>query len=164
MIPFTGTSQEWNQLIASLPISHLLQTWEWSQVKVKYGWQAMPFVWRDGPSTLDQTGPMESSQVVAAAMVLKRSFPISGFAKRMCVLYIPKGPLMDWHDTALRLRVLADLQAFAKDQGAIFVKADPDVPLGTGIPGAATAIDDRVGQEVRQDLIQKGWKFSQDQI
>jgi peptidoglycan pentaglycine glycine transferase (the first glycine) len=164
MIPFTGTSQKWNQLIASLPISHLLQTWEWSQVKVKYGWQAMPFVWSDRPSALNQPVSMESSQAVAAAMVLKRSFPIGGFAKRMCVLYIPKGPLMDWNDTALRMRVLTDLQAFAKDQGAIFVKADPDVVLGTGIPGTATAIEDKAGQEVRLDLIQQGWKFSQDQI
>lgn len=164
MIAFTGTSQEWNQLIASLPISHLLQTWEWSQVKVKYGWQAMPFIWSERPSDLNQPGAMESSQAVAAAMVLKRSFPIGGFAKRMCVLYIPKGPLMAWNDPALRTRVLADLQAFAKDQGAIFVKADPDVALGTGIPGTATAIEDKAGQEARLELIQRGWKFSQDQI
>ncbi len=164
MIPFTGTSQEWNQLIASLTISHLLQTWEWSQVKVKFGWQAMPFVWRDGPSALHQAGSTENSPAVAAAMVLKRSFPISGFAKRMCVLYIPKGPLMDWKNAALRMRVLSDLQKFARDQGAIFVKADPDVPLGTGIPGTAAAIEDKAGQAARLDLLQRGWKFSQDQI
>ena len=42
---------------------------------------------------------------------------------------------MDWNDPALRQRVLDDLQAFAKRQGAIFVKLDPDVALGTGIPG-----------------------------
>jgi peptidoglycan pentaglycine glycine transferase (the first glycine) len=164
MIPFTGTSHEWNQLIASLPTSHLLQTWEWSQVKVKYGWQAMPFVWSGRPAAVSQPGSKESCQVVAAAMVLKRSFPIGGFAKRMCVLYIPKGPLMDWSDSTLRLRVLADLRALAKDQGAIFVKADPDVSLGTGIPGTRTAIEDKAGQEVRQELLQQGWKFSQDQI
>ena len=47
MNPFTGTPSSWNELIASLPLAHLLQTWEWSQVKTKYGWQAMPFVWQD---------------------------------------------------------------------------------------------------------------------
>ena len=125
MIPFTGTPQAWNELIASLPLAHLLQTWEWSQVKAKYGWQAMPFVWQDSIR----------SKPVAAAMVLKRSLPIGGFAKKMCVLYVPKGPLMDWNDAALRQRVLDDLQAFAKRQGAIFVKIDPDVALGTGVPG-----------------------------
>lgn len=93
MIPFTGTPSSWNELIASLPLAHLLQTWEWSQVKAKYGWQTMPFVWQAA-----------SGKPVAAAMVLKRSIPVGGLAKKMCVLYVPKGPLMDWTDAGLRLR------------------------------------------------------------
>jgi lipid II:glycine glycyltransferase (peptidoglycan interpeptide bridge formation enzyme) len=153
MILFTGTPQSWNELIASLPLAHLLQTWEWSQVKAKYGWQALPFVWQ---------GAMEKP--VAAAMVLKRSMPVGGFAKKMCVLYVPKGPLMDWGDTALRLRLLDDLQAFAKRQGAIFVKVDPDVALGMGIPGTEQAVEFNGGQDTRSELTRLGWKFSQDQI
>jgi lipid II:glycine glycyltransferase (peptidoglycan interpeptide bridge formation enzyme) len=153
MIPFTGTPQSWNELIASLPLAHLLQTWEWSQVKAKYGWQAMPFVWQ---------GVM--GKPIAAAMVLKRGIPVSGFAKKMCVLYVPKGPLMDWDDATLRVRMLDDLRAFAKRQGAIFIKIDPDVALGTGVPGAQEAVEFSVGQAVRSELEQRGWKFSQDQI
>jgi peptidoglycan pentaglycine glycine transferase (the first glycine) len=153
MIPFTGTPQSWNELVASLPLAHLLQTWEWSQVKAKYGWQAMPFVWQ---------GVMGNP--VAAAMVLKRGIPVSGFAKKMCVLYVPKGPLMDWDDAALRLRMLDDLCVFAKRQGAIFIKIDPDVALGTGVPGAQEAVEFSVGQAVRSELEQRWWKFSQDQI
>ena len=157
MLPFTGAPQAWNELIASLPMSHLLQTWEWSQVKAEYGWQPMPFVWSYPHAT---TGRMP----VAAAMILKRNLPVGGFAKKMCVLYIPKGPNMDWNDTVLRQRVLGDLQLFAKRQGAIFVKLDPDVALGRGVPGAEQAIEFADGQAVRSDLIQRGWKFSQDQI
>lgn len=153
MIPFTGTPQSWNELIASLPLAHLLQTWEWSQVKAKYGWQAMPFVWQAA-----------MPKPVAAAMVLKRRFPVGGFAKKMCVLYIPKGPLMDWDDAALRARVLDDLQAFAKRQGAIFVKVDPDVALGAGVPRTEEAVEFNSGQEARSELTLRGWKFSQDQI
>jgi lipid II:glycine glycyltransferase (peptidoglycan interpeptide bridge formation enzyme) len=153
MIPFTGTSQAWDELIASLPLTHLLQTWEWSQVKAKYGWQAMPFVWQE-----------INRKPVAAAMVLKRSIPIGGFAKKMCVLYVPKGPLLDWNDTVLRQRVLDDLQAFAKRQGAIFIKMDPDVALGVGIPGSNEAVEYDNGHEVRSELTQRGWRFSQDQI
>jgi peptidoglycan pentaglycine glycine transferase (the first glycine) len=164
MIPFTGTPQEWNELIASLPISHLLQTWEWSQVKAKYGWQAMPFVWYERESKNGQVVSVDNHQFKAAAMVLKRSFPIGGFAKRMCVLYIPKGPLMDWNDTALRKRVLEDLQEYAKHEGAIFVKADPDVALGTGIPGADAAVEYAAGSAVKSELMQRGWIFSHDQI
>lgn len=153
MIPFTGTPQSWNELIASLPLAHLLQTWEWSQVKAKYGWQAMPFVWQAA-----------TGKPVAAAMVLKRRFPVGGFAKKMCVLYVPKGPLMDWEDAALRVHVQDDLTAFAKRQGAIFIKIDPDVPLGTGVPGAEEAVEFSVGQVVRSELERRGWKYSQDQI
>ena len=153
MIPFTGTPQSWNKLIAPLPLAHLLQTWEWAQVKVNYGWQAMPFVWQ---------GAM--GKPVAAAMVLKRRLPVGGFAKKMCVLYVPKGPLMDWEDAAVRLPVLDDLQAFAKRQGAIFIKIDPDVALGVGVPRTELAVEFGGGQAVRSELERRGWKFSQDQI
>ncbi|HVM70263.1 MAG TPA: peptidoglycan bridge formation glycyltransferase FemA/FemB family protein [Anaerolineales bacterium] len=152
MIPFTGTSQSWNDLIASLPLPHLLQTWEWSQVKARYGWQPMPFVWVDGSSP------------AAAAMILKRSIPVGGFARRLCVLYIPKGPNLDWDNAPLRQRVLADLERFSRQQAAIFIKLDPDVSLGLGIPGTPEAIESAGGETVRSELARRGWKFSQDQI
>jgi lipid II:glycine glycyltransferase (peptidoglycan interpeptide bridge formation enzyme) len=153
MIPFTGPASAWNELIASLPLAHLLQTWEWSQVKARYGWEAVPFVWNNAAGT-----------PAAAAMVLKRRFPIGGFAKKMCVLYIPKGPLLDWADAATRLRVLGDLQSLAKQQGAIYIKLDPDVTLGTGMPGTDGALENISGQVILSELKQYGWKFSPDQI
>ncbi|MGD0879409.1 MAG: peptidoglycan bridge formation glycyltransferase FemA/FemB family protein [Anaerolineales bacterium] len=157
MLRFSGTPQTWNELIASLPLPHLLQTWEWSQVKAKYGWQPFPYIWND-PNAPTSNPP------VGAAMILKRSIPVGGFAKKVCVLYIPKGPNLDWNNTLLCQRVLADLQIFAKRQGAIFVKLDPDVALGQGVPGAKQATEFSVGQAVRNTLEQSGWKFSQDQI
>ncbi len=71
---------------------------------------------------------------------------------------------MDWSDEPLRERVLNDLQAFAKRQGAIFLKIDPDVMLGTGIPGGADEEIDNGGQVVMSDLKRRGWMFSSDQI
>ena len=161
MLPFTGTPLSWNELIACLPLAHLLQTWEWSQVKTQYGWQAMPFVWYGQPC---EDPRLSQGSVVAAAMILKRSLQAGGFARKMCVLYIPKGPLLDWEDVPLRLRVLDDLLSFAKRQGAIFIKIDPDVPLGTGVPGTDDAVELEGGQAVCTHLEQRGWKFSQDQI
>jgi lipid II:glycine glycyltransferase (peptidoglycan interpeptide bridge formation enzyme) len=152
MQAFVGPASDWNRLIAGLPRPHLLQTWEWAQVKAKYGWQALPCVWTSG------AGP------VAAAMVLKRTLPAAGFARRMAVLYLPKGPLLDWSEASLRRRVLDDLQAFARSQGAIFVKIDPDVVLGTGVPGNAQAVEDPAGETVRSDLGRQRWLFSQDQV
>ncbi len=152
MQPFTGKPSEWDALIARLPDPHLLQTWEWAQVKSQYGWQQMPFIWQRESSTQ------------AAAMILKRLIPVGGFGRKMCVLYVPKGPLLGWDDTSLRSCVLNDLQAFAKKQGAIFIKIDPDVWLGMGVSNSPNATEDNGGQAVRSELSRRGWIFSQDQI
>jgi len=157
MQAFKGSPASWNELTASLPQAHLLQTWEWAQVKAHIGWQVMPFTWTADPDTPDQ-------KPVAAAMILKRSIPVGGFARKMCVLYVPRGPNLDWRDARLRARVLDDLQAFARRQGAIFIKVDADVPLGRGVPGTAEAQEDSNGQAVQQELTRRGWAFSPDQI
>jgi len=156
MQPFKGNASEWNGLIAGLPDPHLLQTWEWSRVKAEYSWEPMPFVWQDKHS--------EGFKPLAAAMVLKRRIPIRGIGARLNILYIPKSPLMDWSDESLRRRVLDDLQSFAKQQGAIFLKIDPDVVLGTGVPESEDAVEDNGGQGVMSELKRRGWIFSSDQI
>ena len=155
MQPFKGNASAWNGLVGGLPDPHLLQTWEWSQVKAKYGWEPLSFVWTDRS---------HMSDIIAAAMILKRHIPIRGIGARLNILYIPKGPLMDWSDESLRVRVLDDLQSFAKRQGAIFLKIDPDVVLGTGIPGGDNSTDDNGGQAVMSALKRRGWLFSSDQI
>jgi peptidoglycan pentaglycine glycine transferase (the first glycine) len=166
---FVGKPMEWNVIISGLPNPHLLQTWEWSQVKAKYGWEPMPIVWHDEPS--EGFKPSEGYKPVAAAMILKRRIPIGGFAARLNILYIPKGPLIDWSNELLRNRVLDDLQSFAKGQGAIFLKIDPDVMLGTGVPEwSPTSSDVKIehlnndGQAVMSALKRRGWGFSSDQI
>ena len=167
MQPFHGDVNEWNDIISELPNSHLLQTWEWSQVKAKYGWEPMPVVWfkkSNKSDKLDLLDKSDLSDTVAAAMVLKRRISIRGMAAKLSILYVPKGPLMDWSDEVLRERVLDDLQAFAKRQGAIFMKIDPDVKLGTGISGGETDVIDNGGQAVTSVLKRRGWKFSSDQI
>jgi peptidoglycan pentaglycine glycine transferase (the first glycine) len=161
MQPFTGSAQAWNELIAGLPQPHLLQTWEWSQVKAPAGWQAMPMFW----SSQEEAGSSrQPGKVEAAAMVLRRGLPVRGFASKMCVLYVPRGPLLDWDQPALRRRVLNDLEELARQQGAIFIKIDPDVLLGTGIPGTEAAIEVAGGQAVVADLRERSWFLSPEQI
>jgi peptidoglycan pentaglycine glycine transferase (the first glycine) len=72
--------------------------------------------------------------------------------------------LLDWSNESLRHRVLNDLQSFARKQGAIFLKMDPDVVLGTGIPSSQDDAIDRGGQAVMSALQQMGWRNSSDQI
>ena len=131
MLPFTGTPQAWNELIASLPISHLLQTWEWSQVKSKYGWKALPFVWYDHPG---KGSGLSQGPAFAAAMILKRSIPVGGFARKMCVLYVPKGPLMDWNDASRRQRVLERPAGLRQSSGRNLRESGPGCGSGDRHP------------------------------
>ncbi len=149
-LPFDPAT--WNALIRLLPAPHLLQTGEWAQVKAQYGWKPMPLVWES------------DGRPAAAVMMLQRAIPLAGFHRKMCLLYAPKGPLLDWNDNALRREVLDDLQHLARQQGAIFLKIDPDVRLASGLPGSPQETLDPVGQGVRAEFEARGWIFSSDQI
>jgi lipid II:glycine glycyltransferase (peptidoglycan interpeptide bridge formation enzyme) len=164
------TSTHWDDLIAALPGPHLLQTQEWAQLKARYGWQPYYLAWlgpemklvsSDKPDFLDSYQPVE---LAAAALVLKKYVIRGGLAARLCILYCPKGPLLRWDDPLLRARVLDDLQAFARRQGAIFIKFDPDVVLGRGVPGGEDDRPDAGGQAVLADLSARGWRLSDEQI
>src|SRR6266540_7154830 len=100
----------------------------------------------------------------AAALILKRQILRNGFAAHLSILYSPKGPMLDWSNEFLRSRVLDDLQSFAKKQGAIFLKMDPDVVLGTGVPSSENEVIDHSGQAVMSMLKRRGWEYSSDQI
>jgi peptidoglycan pentaglycine glycine transferase (the first glycine) len=145
--------QEWNAIISDLPQPHLLQTWEWGQVKQQFGWQPFQRVWHEG------------QQVVAAALVLEREVRLGGLGLKLRMHYTPKGPLLrDWGDASLRRRVLQDLKEFARQRSAFLLKIDPDVPLGYGEPGTAEAQQAASGVELVQELKQAGWRFSDEQI
>jgi lipid II:glycine glycyltransferase (peptidoglycan interpeptide bridge formation enzyme) len=136
-------------------------------VKAKYGWQPRYAVWdSDGRWKVESEPTLLSTfhSPVAAALILKRTIPLGGMSARLSILYAPKGPLLDWKNEALRNHVLSDLQAFAQKEGAIFLKMDPDVVLGAGVPGREDEVIDLVGQSVVSEMKQKGWRYSSDQI
>ena len=160
-------SHIWNSVISKLPNPHFLQTYEWGQVKAKYGWSPLYSVWdADGTWKVESNASQLSTfhSPVAAALILKRQILRSGFAARLSILYSPKGPLLDWTNEVLRNRVLSDLQFFAKKQGAIFLKMDPDIVLGTGTPGSGDDVLDNGGQAVMSELKRRGWGYASDQI
>ena len=144
--------KHWDSILLRLPHPHFLQTAEWAKVKSRYGWTPFYALW----------GSEDTPQ--AAALLLQRTIPIRGMAARLRILYAPKGPNLQWDDDALRRRVLDDLQQFARRQGGIFLKIDPDVPLGWGIPGDAGARENPVGAAVEEMLRSRGWVFSEEQI
>lgn len=149
---FSSIPDEWDTWIAPLPGAHLLQTAEWAQSKADVGWRAIPMV---------HTG--SDGHVQSAAMVLERSVRLIG-PLRLRVMYVPRGPLVDWNNPEYRLQTLDDLQALAKQRRAIFIKIDPDLLLGKGIPGTEGAWENPSGIQIQSELKQRGWIFSSDQV
>jgi len=147
-------AETWNALISSFPHTHILQTWEWGQIKSAFGWKPGYKIWRD-----------ESNHPVAAAMVLERVISLRRLALPLRVMYVPKGPLLaNWEDHRLFERVFAGLRDLARRRGAIFIKVDPDLPLGHGIPGSGEEKADPIGTRAAQWLGEKGWIYSPEQI
>jgi lipid II:glycine glycyltransferase (peptidoglycan interpeptide bridge formation enzyme) len=144
---------DWNTIIAGLPDAPVLQSREWGRVKSEFGWKPYQRTWKSPQGDL-----------TAAAMTLVRRIPLGGFSARLGVAYVPRGPLLDWSDNAARRQVLADLVADARRRGSIFVKIDPQVVLGTGVPGEPNAGEDSLGMAIQEELKAAGWRFSPDQI
>jgi peptidoglycan pentaglycine glycine transferase (the first glycine) len=153
MIEINPSATEWNVILAGLPEPHLLQTWEWAEVKQKYGWTPRTVVWKD-----------ERGLINACALVLEKRVNIGGFSAGFSILYAPRGPVLDWTNQPLREEVVVDLMNLAKKHRAIFIKIDPEILVGTGIPGTENATNSVDGQTIVEELAAKGWVFSQDQI
>jgi len=143
-----GNRKAWNHALLSLSCQHVLQSWEWGEFKGLYGWRAERLIFKHGDN------------VVAAAQVLsRRASPLP-----LSIMYVPKGPALDYSNRPLRLAVLEALASHARQRRAIFIKIDPDVVLGTGVSGEPDASADPQGEAFQADLQTFGWRFSPDQI
>lgn len=132
-----ATQDQWNIALAQLPATHVLQTWEWGNFKSRYGWQPDRYLWQ------------EDDRPCAAASVLTRQLS----RLPATVMYTPKGPALDYENTALLEQVLAHLESTARQERALFVKIDPDVQADTV-----------VGKAVVKTLRRRGWRASREQI
>ncbi|MEZ4769641.1 MAG: peptidoglycan bridge formation glycyltransferase FemA/FemB family protein [Caldilineales bacterium] len=130
---------QWTAALLNLPEPHVLQTWEWGEVKRQTGWQPTRLLWQ---------AETNGAPVAAASLLLRR---IPRLPRG--VAYVPKGPILDWSDERLVDAVLAAIELEARRQGAIFVKIDPDV-----------APDSQIGRSVKFVLQQRGWQPSLEQI
>jgi peptidoglycan pentaglycine glycine transferase (the first glycine) len=142
----------WNAALRLLPCAHVLQTWEWGAFKqLETGWTPERLLFKN-----------EQGAVVAAASVLTRR------VGPLRVMYVPKGPALDYDDPDLVSGVLAFLEQHARRKRALWLKIDPDVIAGTGIPGSTDPDrpphDDPTGQRVLDQLRGRGWSFSVSQV
>ena len=146
-------SQEWNQLLLQFPEAHILQTWQWAEAKKQNGWQPLCFAWGD-----------RAEEPEALALILERQIRFPG--TRLSVLYCPKGPVFSHKSDNSKIitRVIRELEDYARKTEAIFLKIDPDVLLGTGIPDTEEEDPNPFGIAFQKGLRKRGWQFSQDQI
>jgi len=131
----------WNETLLKLPYNHVLQSYEWGQFKAKYGWTPLRLLFFEE----------EDGVVQAAASILRRKLPYLP----LCIMYVPKGPALDYSDDELLKRVLSTLQDVARRHRAIFIKIDPDVCLED--PNHPDA-------QVVTTLESQGWQLSSEQI
>ena len=147
---------KWNKIVSQFPVPHVLQTWEWAEVKQTFGWKPYFKVWEDKDN---------DSKVVASALILMKPLPLKGFATNLKVMYSPKGPLLyDWADKELRTRVFTDLERIADEEKAIFVKIDPDVDVGANEVKSADNKIELIGHDVLREMKSRKWIFSDSQI
>jgi len=101
---------DWNTALLSLPHPHVLQTWEWGEVKRRHGWTPTRLLWES------------ADRPVAAAQVLRRPLPYTPWG----LLYVPKGPLLDDGNLEIWEPVLDGLERSARHQKGVLIKIDPD--------------------------------------
>jgi peptidoglycan pentaglycine glycine transferase (the first glycine) len=126
--------ERWNEAVADLPHGHVLQSYEWGEFKSRRGWTPLRLLFTAG------------EEVVGAASALLRRPSLVPWG----VMYVPKGPTLDYDDQELLAIVLGRLEDLAKEHRAIFVKIDPDVRA------------DR--DDIKQALLDRGWRASPEQI
>jgi peptidoglycan pentaglycine glycine transferase (the first glycine) len=132
-----ATRAQWNAALATLPTAHVLQTWEWGAFKSRYGWHPTRHLW------------LEDDRPCAAASVLTRRLGRWPSA----VMYVPKGPALDYGDSTLLERVLGELENTVRQERTLFVKIDPDVRADTA-----------EGETVMETLRRRGWRASREQV
>jgi peptidoglycan pentaglycine glycine transferase (the first glycine) len=122
----------WNDALLTLPAQHVMQSWDWGVVKSKHNWLPTRLLWE------------QAGHPVAAAQVLRRPVPHTPWS----LLYVPKGPSLDYTDLELVEGVLDDLEGYARAHRSILIKIDPDVN----------------GPQIARILASRGWRYSAQQI
>jgi peptidoglycan pentaglycine glycine transferase (the first glycine) len=97
----------WDKFVANHRKGHLLQTWDWGELKKHFGWDVV------------RLALVEDEEILSGAQVLFRRFPLFSLA------YVPKGPLVDWADRTQTRTLLAGLHRLCRAQRSVFLKIEP---------------------------------------
>src|SRR5579872_416493 len=108
---FIQDRDRWNAFVSASPHGHVLQSWEWGELKERTGQQAL------------RLALAEDGEIRGAAQVLLRRLPYG-----MGVLaYVPKGPVLEYENNELLEAMLGALKDFAADRSVVALKVEPEV-------------------------------------
>ena len=114
------TAEEHDEFVKTSPQTNLLQSSDWA--KIKDNW------------CNERLGVYQDHKLVAVASILIQPLPL-GFT----MLYIPRGPIMDYQNSELVAFMLQSIKTYAKSKRAVFAKFDPSLFLRKGLIGQETS-------------------------
>ncbi len=106
-----------NNFNARHPKGHILQSWEWGQVKEAGSWKPFAVIVE------------ENKNILASCLILKRNLPF----KLGSIFYAPRGPVLDIENTAAWDTLWLGIKKLAQENRALFCKIDPDIPQGNSL-------------------------------
>ena len=114
------TAEEHDEFVKTSPQTNLLQSSDWAKIKDNWG--------------NERLGVYQDHKLVAVASILIQPLPL-GFT----MLYIPRGPIMDYQNSELVSFMLQSIKTYAKSKRAVFAKFDPSLFLRKGLNGQETS-------------------------
>lgn len=114
------TAEEHDEFVKTSPQTNLLQSSDWAKIKDNWG--------------NERLGVYQDHKLVAVASILIQPLPL-GFT----MLYIPRGPIMDYQNSKLVAFMLQSIKTYAKSKRAVFAKFDPSLFLRKGLIGQETS-------------------------
>ena len=130
------TAEEHDEFVKNSPQTNLLQSSDWAKIKDNWG--------------NERLGVYQDQKLVAVASILIQPLPL-GFT----MLYIPRGPIMDYQNSQLVSFMLQSIKTYAKSKRAVFAKFDPSLFLRKGLIGQE-AKDQEATLEIIQSLKECG--------
>jgi len=100
----------WDEAIESLPHSHLLQSYQWGELKAHFGWHVVRLAVEEG------------GEILGGAQVLLQRLPLG------CLAYVPKGPCLAPDNREALSQLIASIHRLSESKAAIFTRLEPDWP------------------------------------